>query len=205
MHTYALNCTLKSGPSSSSTDTIIDLVARELVSYDIGLTRDRVADHDIRPGVTSDEGDGDEWPLLRRSILGSELFLLATPIWMGHPSSIAQRVLERLDAFLAEKDEHGRIVSTDRVAMVAVVGNEDGAHQVGAQLFQGLNDVGFTIPAEGMTYWVGEAMGSTDFKDLPTIPDSVVGSTRTMVARAVHLATLLQGSGYPAAADDSGQ
>jgi len=204
MHTYALNCTLKSGPSSSSTDAIIDLVARELAFYDVGLTRDRVVDHDIRPGVSSDEGDGDEWPLLRRSILGSELFLLATPIWMGHPSSIAQRVLERLDAFLAEKDEYGRIVSTDRVAMVAVVGNEDGAHQAGAQLFQGLNDVGFTIPAEGMTYWVGEAMGSTDFKDLATIPDSVVGSTRTMVARAVHLATLLQASSYPAEGDGTG-
>ena len=55
MHIYALNCTLKSGPISSSTDTIIDLVARELVPFDIGLTRDRVADHDIRPEVTSDE------------------------------------------------------------------------------------------------------------------------------------------------------
>ena len=82
---------------------------------------------------------------------------------------------------------------------------EDGAHQVGAQLFQGLNDVGFTIPAEGMTYSVGEAMRSTDFKDLRTVPDSVVGSTRTMVAGAVHLATLRQGSGCPAAADGSGQ
>ena len=81
-----------------------------------------------------------------RQILDAELFVLATPIWMGHPSSNAQRVLERLDAFLGEKDDTDQFATVDRVALVAVVGNEDGAHHVGAELFQGLNDVGFTIP-----------------------------------------------------------
>jgi len=43
--------------------------------------------------------------------------------------------------------ERGRMIASDRVAIVGVVGNEDGAHHVGAEVFQGLNDVGFTLAA----------------------------------------------------------
>lgn len=60
--------------------------------------------------------------------------------------------------------------TVDRVAIVAVVGNEDGAHHVGAEVFQALNDVGFTLGPGAMTYWVGEAMHKVDFKDLDTPP-----------------------------------
>jgi multimeric flavodoxin WrbA len=69
--------------------------------------------------------------------LDADIFVLGTPIWMGHPSSHAQRVLERLDAFLGETDPDGRMVSLDRAAIVAVVGNEDGAHHVAAELSRG--------------------------------------------------------------------
>jgi hypothetical protein len=47
---------------------------------------------------------------------------------MGQPSSIAKRVTERLDAFLGETDDGGRMPSYGKVAVVAVVGNEDAAH-----------------------------------------------------------------------------
>src|SRR5204863_5386473 len=100
-----------------------------------------------------------------------QILVVGTPIWLGHPSSLAQRALERLDAFLGEKDGAGRMISYDRVALVAVVGNEDGAHHVSAELFQGLNDVGFTIPANGVTYWVGEAMQAKDYKELGQTPE----------------------------------
>ena len=56
--------------------------------------------------------------------------------------------------------------SFGKVAVVAVVGNEDGAHHCHAAIFQALNDVGFTIPAGAGAYWVGEAMGSTNYVDL---------------------------------------
>ena len=110
-------------------------------------------------------------------ILNAELFILATPIWLGHPSSYAQRVLERLDSFLGEQDDRDQMATVDRVALVAVTGNEDGAHHVGAELFQGLNDVGFTVAASAMTYWVGEAMHATDLKDLPSIPKDTANAT----------------------------
>jgi multimeric flavodoxin WrbA len=196
---FALNCSLKSAGEASSTDKLIDEVFVALESH--GVSRNgtmRVSDQNIRPGVTSDEGDGDEWPEVRRQILDANIFVLGTPIWMGHPSSHAQRVLERLDAFLGETDPRGRMVSLDRVAIVAVVGNEDGAHHVAADLFQALSDVGFTIPANGMTYWVGEAMQKTNYKDLPSGSEKTDQATRTAAANASHLARLLSESPYPA-------
>jgi multimeric flavodoxin WrbA len=123
--------------------------------------------------------------------------LIGTPIWMGQPSSIAKRVCERLDAFLGETDDQNRTPAYGKVAAVAVVGNEDGAHHVSAELFQALADVGFTIPAGGPTYWVGEAMGSTDFKDLDEVPEKVSGSNRMLVKNTVHLARLLSADSYP--------
>jgi multimeric flavodoxin WrbA len=193
-----LNCTLKpQGPSS--TDVLLGEVRAQLLAT--GVTADdpiRLASLDLKPGVTSDEGGGDQWPSVRRRILDADLLVLGTPIWLGQPSSIAKRVLERLDAFLDEQDDHGRMISWDRVAMVAVVGNEDGAHHVSAELYQGLADVGFTIPANGVTYWVGEAMGSTDYKDLTPRSEKTAGATRMAVRTAVHLARVLKEHPYPA-------
>jgi multimeric flavodoxin WrbA len=195
---FALNCSLKSSAEVSSTDKLLDEVFAALGDSGVSAAgRVRIADCNIRAGVSSDEGDGDEWPAVRQQILDADILVLGTPIWMGHPSSHAQRVLERLDAFLGETDSRGRMVSLDRVAIVAVVGNEDGAHHVAAELFQALNDVGFTIPANGMTYWVGEAMHKTDYKDLPSGSDKTDQATKTAAANAAHLARLLSHTPYP--------
>jgi hypothetical protein len=86
----------------------------------------------------------------------------------------------------------------DKVALVAVVGNEDGAHHVTAELYQGLGHVGFSIPAQGSTYWVGEAMHGTDFQDLPETPEVTATTTATSARNAVHLASSLKKMPYPA-------
>jgi len=197
MRAFALNCTLKPSPNESSTDVLLDRLADEFAKLDVTLERARVVDHAIKPGVTSDEGNGDDWPNLLAEILAAEIFILATPIWLGHPASTAQRVLERLDAMLGDTDHRDQMRPVDRVAIVAVVGNEDGAHHVGAELFQGLNDVGFTIPANGMTYWVGEAMQSIDLKDKDPFPDKTAQTTRTAAISAAHLAAALSDRPYP--------
>jgi multimeric flavodoxin WrbA len=197
MDAFALNCTLKPSPEPSSTDVMLDQIAEELRRHNVSMSRSRVVDHLVRPGVTEDEGDGDEWPELCGRLMAADLFVLATPIWLGNPSSVARRVLERLDAFISDTDDREQMRPVDRVAMVAVVGNEDGAHQTGAQLFQGLNDTGFTLAAGAMTYWVGEAMGSVDYRDLPSAPEKVSSTTATMVANSVHLARLVGASPYP--------
>ncbi|MBD9650167.1 flavodoxin family protein [Ensifer sp. ENS09] len=195
----ALNATLKpSGGESSSTDRMLDLIAISMQELDVTTERIRLADLNIKPGVLSDEGEGDEWPDVRRKILDANILVVGTPIWMGQPSSVAKRALERMDAFLEETDKQGRMVSYGRVAAVAVVGNEDGAHHVSAELYQALNDVGFTIAANAVAYWVGEAMGSTNFVDLAKVPKVVKTAVEMLARNTVHLAKLMKENPYPA-------
>jgi multimeric flavodoxin WrbA len=200
LRAVGLNCTLEAGPAPSSTELLVGQVLDELASHDVTAEPPvRVVDLDIKPGVTSDEGPGDEWPALRQRIVDADILVFGTPIWMGQPSSIAKRVTERLDAFLGETDDDGHMPSYGKVALVAVVGNEDGAHHVTAELYQALSDVGFTIPANGTTYWVGQAMGSIDYRDLDKTPDKVGDATAMAARNAAHLARLLQSANYPPA------
>lgn len=198
----AFNCTLKNSRSgkTSSTGILLDQLLAALADNGGTSKVIRAADYDIKPGVTSDEGDGDEWPALRREIIACDILVIGSPIWLGQPSSIAKRVLERMDAFLGEKDARGRMPSYGKVAIVAAVGNEDGAHHVSAELIQALTEVGFTIPAGGATYWVGEAMGQTDYKDLKAVPEALAKWTPLLASNAAHLARLLKARGYPGSA-----
>lgn len=193
-----LNCTLKSGTATSSTQKLLDQVLKAIAAHGVATSHARVVDFNVKPGVKADEGDGDEWPGLRKRILGADILVLATPIWMGQPSSVSKRVLERMDAFLGEIDKQGRYPTFGRVAIAAVVGNEDGAHHVCAEFYQALTDVGFTIPAGVPPYWVGEAMGDVDYGDLPRTPKKLASTIKTIASNAVHLAGLLKKHPYPA-------
>ena len=196
LRALALVCTLSPSPARSSSE----LLAQQLLdafSDDVAGEIVRVVDHDVRPGVQLDMGDGDAWPGIRQRVIDADILVLATPTWMGQASSVCQRVLERLDAELSETDDEGRPLTFGKVAVVVVVGNEDGAHHISGVLYQCLSDVGFTIPAQGVTYWNGEAMHATDYQDLDTTPETTAGTTAVAAANAVHLAALLKATPYP--------
>lgn len=194
----ALVCTLTPSPDPSSSELMARHLLDELTSQDVSTSLVRVVDYDVKRGVQTDMGDGDQWPIIREKILAADILILSTPIWMGHPCSVAQQVLERLDAELSETDDQGRPIMYGKVGVVAVVGNEDGAHKTIADMMQGLNDVGFTLPAQGGTYWVGEAMQTVDFKDLEQVPAPVTSTNTGLARNAVHLAQYLKTHQYPA-------
>jgi multimeric flavodoxin WrbA len=192
----ALVCTLKPSPAESSSQLMAKQILDELALNDVTGTAVRLVDFDIKPGVDVDEGDGDEWPKIREQVLASDIVVIVTPTWMGHLSSVAQRALERLDAELSETDENGRPLVEGKVAIAGVVGNEDGAHAIIADILQALNDLGFSIPSQGSTYWNGEAMGSVDYKDLGETPEQVKSTTSTAAKNASHLARMLAATPY---------
>jgi multimeric flavodoxin WrbA len=201
----ALNCTLKAsgGKETSSTDKMIGLIADALKAKGVAFDGTiRLADHDVKPGVSSDEGKGDDWPKLRKRILAADILIFGTPVWMGQMSSLAKRVCERMDAFLSETDDQGRTPAYGKIVLIAVVGNEDGAHNITAQLGQALVDVGWTLPPSPTCYWVGEAMGDVDFKDLKKVPDKVAETVAMAASSGAHLAGLLKGAGYPGVAGE---
>ena len=62
----SLTCTLKGGPKKESSTVAMISVLAKAFSKHVGTISETVgvAAFDIKPGVTSDEGDGDEWPAL---------------------------------------------------------------------------------------------------------------------------------------------
>lgn len=199
LNALVLACSLKPSPAESSSELLGREVLTALAEHDVQGEVLRVVDHQVRFGVETDMGDGDEWPQIRERMLAADILVLATPIWMGQPASVCKMVLERLDGELSEMDDEGRYLTYGKVAAVAVVGNEDGAHHVTAEVLQALNDVGFSVAPNASTYWVGEAMHATDYKDVQPRPEKTQ-STNAMVARnAAHLARLLKSDAYPAA------
>ncbi|WP_134741939.1 NAD(P)H-dependent oxidoreductase [Nocardioides sp. 503] len=198
LRALVLSCTLKPSPAESSATLLGTQVLHALSSHGVTGEVVRVVDHQVSFGVTTDEGSGDAWPVLRRKMLDADILVIATPIWMGQPASVCKMVLERLDAEISETDDQGRMLTFGKVAIVAVVGNEDGAHHTVAEVLQALNDTGFSIPANAGTYWVGEAMQATDYQDLDETPEKTASTTKTAAANAAHLARLLKNEEYPA-------
>ncbi len=199
LRALALVCTLTPSPAESSSQLLAQQVLDAMGEHGVTSELVRIVDHDVKPGVELDMGSGDAWPGIRSRLMDADILVLATPTWMGQPSSIAQRVLERLDAELSETDDEGRLQTFGKVAVAAVVGNEDGAHHISGILFQCLNDVGFTLAANAVTYWNDETHSDMrNYKDLPKTPEGVASTTKTVAANAVHLARFLTTSAYPA-------
>lgn len=153
MKALFVSCTLKPSPAPSNTEALASVVADALTARGVTVEHVRLADLDVPPGVVTDLGDGDQWPGVHEKLLESEILVVVTPTWVGRPSSIAQRMLERMDAMLSETADDGTPVAYNRVAGVVVTGNEDGAHHVISEISGGLADIGYTIPGQAWTYW----------------------------------------------------
>ncbi len=156
-----INCTLKRSPATSNTEVLINKVIKEYEKIGVETESLRIVDYNIKPGVSSDEGEGDEWPEVFNKIKSCDIFILASPIWVGRTASTTQRIIERLDALFHEEDlmnkENGQFVSYNKVGGAIVTGNEDGAHSVTGHIIWAMQELGFTVPPNVNTYWVGKA------------------------------------------------
>ncbi|TKK86207.1 flavodoxin family protein [Herbidospora galbida] len=191
MKALVINCTLKPSPAPSNTQALADVVIAELGQRGVEVETVRAVDLNLLPGVETDMGPGDDWPAVHAKLLESEILVIATPTWVGHPSSVAQRVIERMDAMIAETDDEGRPVAYNRVAGVVNTGNEDGAHHVISEICGALIDIGFTIPGQAWTYWhLGPGAGP-DYLDDQRGHDWSDKTGRAMAANLVSVAAAL--------------
>lgn len=195
----ALNCSLKPGTEDSSTDVLARQLLEECTRQGAtSVEQVRVADHSVAPGTGADMGAGDGWPALREKVLAADVLVLATPIWNGQPSSLANRVFERLNAMLSEADDQGRSPLFGKSAGVAVVGNEDGSYHVAGITYQVLSDMGCTIPPQAVLYWHGQTGGAEgDYKDLEEVPDNVASLLPAVASNLLACARALQATPYP--------
>jgi multimeric flavodoxin WrbA len=154
MRALLFNGTLKPSPEPSSTGALADYVGKRLSEHGVEVEHVRVVDHDVAPGVVSEEvRPGDAWPALHDKVVAADIVVFATPTWLGQPGSVIKRVMERLDALISETQDDGTPMAFNKVCGVIVTGNEDGAHNVIGDLAQAAIDIGFTFPGQGWTYW----------------------------------------------------
>jgi multimeric flavodoxin WrbA len=158
----------------------------------------RLVDHNIEPGVVSEAvTDTDEWPAIRARILAADILVFATPTWLGQPSSVVKRVLERMDAMISETDDAGMPVAFNRVAGFVVTGNEDGAHHVIAELHQAVNDIGYTVPAQAWTYWNKGPGPGPKYLETDEGHDWAAKTARTAAANLIAVAEALAAHPLP--------
>lgn len=201
MKALFINCTLKRAPDFSNTGALAQKAATQLQELGFETEIIRLNDYNVLTGNTSDEGDGDEWPQILEKIKACQIFVIATPIWMGHLASTSQKVIERLDAIFRDENltdqTTGQFMPYGKVGGCLVTGNEDGAHSCAAQVLWSLQEVGFTIPANVNAYWVGKAGGEKDYVEAGGERYFYTNKTlRYMTANLAFMAKLLADNPY---------
>lgn len=189
-----LNCTLKQSPETSNTRALIDKAAGLYEELGVETQVERVVDYDVAFGVSSDEGEGDEWPELLDEIKQADILVIGSPIWFGVRSSVAQLVIERLDGTYEEGDEEtGQYPLYNTVAGVIVTGNEDGAHEVAANTLFNLSHLGCVVPPNPDSYWVGDAGPGPSYIEADGDDHMYTNRTvRYMVHNTTKMAKILQ-------------
>jgi multimeric flavodoxin WrbA len=158
LNALLLNCSLKPGSDESNTGALLDRVAKLFGERDVSAEVVRVADLNLPPGVMPDkQGDSDDFPSLYEKIKACDIFIPASPVWLGHRGSVLQRVLERLDGSMSQTDDKGQTPFFGKVGGCVVTGNEDGAHAICESTLFNLTHLGFTIPPMVDCYWLGPA------------------------------------------------
>jgi multimeric flavodoxin WrbA len=193
MRAVLLNCSLKPSTEASNTQMLADTVIEAMAAADVKTTTFRLADLTLDHGVETTMSDADQWPEIHDAILEADILVVATPTWVGHPSSYAQQALERLDAMISETDDEDTPVAYGKVAGVVVTGNEDGAHHVISEIAGGLIDIGFTIPGQAWTYWNRGPGPGPSFSETDAQHDWSEETGRTMAQQLVRVAHAMQG------------
>jgi multimeric flavodoxin WrbA len=192
-----LNCTLKRSPKRSNTQALIEKAVAEYERLRVRCEVLRVVDFQIASGTSSNEGPGDQWPIILDKIRACDIFIIASPIWVGHLASTAQRVIERLDALFHEEELQdaatGQYLTYNKVGGALVTGNEDGAHSCTAQILWAMQEFGFTVPPNANAYWVGEAGPGPSYIEAGGERSAFTNRTyRYMVHNTTYFARLLK-------------
>ncbi|MBD1395221.1 flavodoxin family protein [Mucilaginibacter glaciei] len=198
MKALVLNCTLKPSPHRSNTEELANEFVKALEADGVETTMVRVADHNVMPGSWSDMGEGDYWPEILKQLLDAEILIIASPTWMGTLSSMALKVLERMNGLYPERDRYNRPVTFNKVAGFVVTGAEDGARHVVSEIAGALMDLGFTIPPQSYTYWNNGPGPGVNYLESERRKDWSIATGKAAAANIVAVAKALKKTPIPA-------
>ena len=208
-----INCTLKRSPEPSHTQGLADRTIAIMERNGVTVDRYRAVDHVIATGVypdmTQHGWERDDWPAIFETVEAADILVLTTPIWLGEKSSICTQVIERLYGNSHLLNEQGQYAYYGRVGGCLVTGNEDGIKHCAMNILYSLQHLGYTIPPQADTGWLGEAGPGPSYLDEASGgPDNDFTNRNTtfMTWNLLHAARMLKDAGgVPAHANQRSQ
>jgi multimeric flavodoxin WrbA len=164
-----INCTLKRSPEVSNTSGLADLAVAIMQRNGVTVETIRAVDHQIATGVypdmTEHGWDVDEWPAIFEKVMAADVLVLLSPIWLGEKSSVCTQVIERLYGNSHLLNDAGQWAYYGRVGGCIITGNEDGAKHCAMNILYSLQHLGYVIPPQADSAWLGEAGPGPSYLD----------------------------------------
>lgn len=200
-----INCTLKKSPRISNTKGLSDVSISIMKKEGVDVDYIRLLDHEIPHGEKEDmteyEEEKDEWPQLFERIKKANILVVATPIWLGEISSVTKKLIERLDAMSEKLNDKGQHIYYGKVGGCIVTGNEDGIKNCAKTILFSLQHIGYSIPPQADTGWIGKAGHGPSYLDEESGAKDHEFTNKTltfMTYNLMYLASYLkEKDGYP--------
>lgn len=193
------NGTLKRSPEVSHTEGLLRASMQLMESHSVQAELIRTIDHDIATGVQPDMTDEgwptDEWPEIFKKVEAADIVVVCGPIWLGDNSSQTKKLVERLYAMSAMRNDKGQYIYYGKVGGCIITGNEDGIKHCAMNILYSLQHVGFTVPPAADAGWVGPAGPGPSYLDQDSGgPDNDFTNRNVtfMTYNLMHMAKLLK-------------
>ncbi|MCO4754958.1 MAG: flavodoxin family protein [Bacteriovoracaceae bacterium] len=201
-----INCTLKKSPKKSNTEGLWKIAKTIFEKNDVDVDEIRFVDHDVALGVQSDMKEHgwekDEWPTLYKRVQSADILIIGTPIWLGDKSSVCNHLIERLYGNSAMLNDKGQYAYYGKVGGCLITGNEDGAKHCAMNILYSLQHLGYVIPPQSDSGWLGEIGPGPSYLDEGSggpENDFTNRNTTFMTWNLIHLARMLKSQeGIPA-------
>jgi multimeric flavodoxin WrbA len=197
-----INCTLKRSPEVSNTQALGDRAISIMERNGIAVDTIRAVDRRIATGVWPDMKehgwDYDDWPEIHPQVMAADILVLLSPIWLGEKSSVCTQVIERLYGNSHLLNEHGQYAYYGRVGGCIITGNEDGAKHCSMNILYSLQHLGYTIPPQADSAWLGEAGPGPSYLDAGSggpENDFTNRNTTFLTWNLMHMARMLKDNG----------
>jgi multimeric flavodoxin WrbA len=202
-----LNCSLTRNAADSHTGRLMQRVAGIMETEGVAVEQIHMLEHQVGFGMVMDStevGDErDDWPSIHDKIMGADILVIGTPIWLGVKSSVATLAIERLYAFSGETNDRGQYLYYGKTAGCVVTGNEDGVKACSMETLYALSHIGYTIPPQADCGWLGEIGPGPSYGDevegsaIPAGYDSEFTNKNTtiMTWNLMHTAKMLKDQG----------
>lgn len=197
-----VNCTLKRSPEISNTRALADrsiaIMERNGVTVEVVRAIDEDIATGVQPDMTEHGWERDGWPAIFEKVLAADILVLLTPIWLGEKSSVCTQVIERLYGNSHLLNDAGQYAYYGRVGGCLITGNEDGAKHCAMNILYSLQHLGYTIPPQADSAWLGEVGPGPSYLDEESggpENDFTNRNTTFMTWNLLHLARLLKEAG----------